>query len=157
MEEVLMEATGIDAKVLLLRQAVRIKHTGIRNFFSGASRFEKDILFSQIVSVELKKAAFLGNGYIEFVLSTHRMRHDEKASDYDTTDAIVAFRSGQQRAFEALRDVVETKISGNAAAPQAPSKASTDLDELDKLASLRDRGVITEDEFSRKKKQLLGL
>jgi hypothetical protein len=35
--------------------------------------------------------------------------------------------------------------------------ATTDLDELDKLASLRDRGVITEDEFSRKKKHLLGL
>jgi hypothetical protein len=35
--------------------------------------------------------------------------------------------------------------------------ATTDLDELDKLASLRDRRVITEDEFNRKKKQLLDL
>ena len=157
MEEVLMEATGIDAKVQLLRQAVRIKHIGIRSFLSGANRFEKDILFSQILSVELKKAAFLSSGYIEFVLGTHRPRHDEEKSDYDTKDAIVAFTSGQQKAFEALRDVVEAKIGGNVATPTAASRASTDLDELDKLASLRDRGVITEDEFIRKKKQLLGL
>jgi hypothetical protein len=157
MEEVLMEATGIDARVQLLRQAVRIKHIGIRSFLSGANRFEKDILFPQIVSVELKKAAFFSNGYIEFVLGTHRQRHDEDKSDFDTKDAIVSFRPGQQRAFEALRDVVEAKISGNAATSTAASKASTDLDELDKLASLRDRGVITEDEFVRKKKQLLGL
>jgi len=31
------------------------------------------------------------------------------------------------------------------------------LDELEKLASLRDRGIITTDEFEAKKKQLLGL
>jgi predicted Zn-dependent peptidase len=31
------------------------------------------------------------------------------------------------------------------------------LDELEKLAGLRDRGVITEEEFEAKKKQLLGL
>jgi len=157
MEEVLMEATGIDARVQLLRQAVRIKHIGIRSFFSGANRFEKDILFPQIVSVELKKAAFFSNGYIEFVLSTHRQRHDEDKSDFDTKDAIVSFRPGQQRAFEALRDVVEAKISANLPTSTAASKASTDLDQLEKLASLRDKGIITDEEFSRKKKLLLGL
>ena len=31
------------------------------------------------------------------------------------------------------------------------------LDELEKLGELRDKGIITEEEFSAKKKQLLGL
>jgi len=46
--------------------------------------------------------------------------------------------------------------------PQAPAPATTAaapsyLDELEKLAELRDQGVITEEEFAAKKGQLLGL
>ena len=81
-------------------------------------------------------------------------RHD-KDSEYEIYDSIVTFRPGQQRAFEAFRETLEAKLTGGL--NRAPSVATTDLDELDKLASLRDRGVITEDEFSRKKKHLLGL
>lgn len=36
-------------------------------------------------------------------------------------------------------------------------KVSSDLDELDKLMSLKERGAITEEEFQAKKKQILGL
>lgn len=40
-------------------------------------------------------------------------------------------------------------------APAAPGEAY--LDELEKLAGLRDKGIITDEEFEGKKKQLLGL
>ncbi len=39
----------------------------------------------------------------------------------------------------------------------APDSAGTDLGDLEKLAELRDKGVITEEEFQAKKKQILGL
>jgi hypothetical protein len=45
-----------------------------------------------------------------------------------------------------------------AAQPYAPPEPEPSyLDELERLAELRDRGVITEEEFESKKKQLLGL
>ena len=34
---------------------------------------------------------------------------------------------------------------------------TSDLDDLEKLSGLKDKGIITEDEFKAKKKQLLGL
>lgn len=44
------------------------------------------------------------------------------------------------------------------AAPQAPPEAAPSyLEELEKLAALRDQGVITDEEFAAKKGQLLGL
>ena len=44
------------------------------------------------------------------------------------------------------------------AAPTAPPAAEPDyLAELEKLASLRDQGIITAEEFEAKKRQLLGL
>lgn len=39
----------------------------------------------------------------------------------------------------------------------APAAEADYLDELERLGTLRDRGVITEEEFQAKKKQLLGL
>jgi NACalpha-BTF3-like transcription factor len=56
------------------------------------------------------------------------------------------------------------KESGDAAAsePQSrpPAASGPDdayLDELEKLADLRDRGIITEEDFEAKKKKLLGI
>jgi hypothetical protein len=44
------------------------------------------------------------------------------------------------------------------AAPQAPPQAAPSyIEELEKLAGLRDQGIISEDEFAAKKAQLLGL
>ncbi len=44
------------------------------------------------------------------------------------------------------------------AAPTAPAGGSSDyLEELQKLASLRDAGILTDEEFSAKKAQILGL
>ena len=154
MDDALMEATGINGRVLLFKDVVRIKRIGVGNVLSGASKIEKDILISQIVSIQFKKAGLLNNGYIEFILLHNHERHD-KNSEYEIYDSIVTFRPGQQRAFEAFREALEAKLTGGL--NKAPSVAATDLDELDKLASLRDRRVITEDEFNRKKKQLLGL
>ena len=52
-----------------------------------------------------------------------------------------------------------TRESGSAqTAPVAPGEPeSSYLDELERLAALRDQGVISDDEFAAKKNQLLGL
>lgn len=39
----------------------------------------------------------------------------------------------------------------------SPSSVGTDLDELEKLAELHARGILTDEEFSAKKAQILGL
>jgi hypothetical protein len=63
-----------------------------------------------------------------------------------------------------LTDMSAAQAGGDAPAPQAPSQAPAAsaggedyLDELERLADLRDRGVITPEDFEAKKRQLLGL
>jgi Short C-terminal domain len=41
--------------------------------------------------------------------------------------------------------------------PSQSSRTGSKLDELEKLAALRDKGIITEEEFNAKKEQLLDL
>jgi hypothetical protein len=62
--------------------------------------------------------------------------------------------------FEAIRDHIEAIISGQRsgmdATPSSPSAVDV-ADQLRKLASLRAEGILSEDEFQAKKKQLLDL
>jgi putative oligomerization/nucleic acid binding protein len=66
----------------------------------------------------------------------------------------MVFVRKDQGQFEALRDAVEAAT----VAPQAGQTAPTPdpLDQLRKLAELRDAGIISEDEFAATKADLMG-
>jgi hypothetical protein len=51
----------------------------------------------------------------------------------------------------------QVTYSGSSQPASQPTRDESYLDELEKLADLRDRGIITEQEFEAKKQQLLGL
>ena len=151
MEEVLLEACGVSGRLVLFRNVVRIQRFGLLGFLRRASRVEQDIVIAQIKSIRFGRAGFLGNGYIEFDIEDDDVPGGTKASG--AGELAVSFRPGQQKAFEAFRSALEERIHSLS---RMPTPATTDLDELEKLASLRDRKVITEEEFARKKRQLLG-
>lgn len=63
-----------------------------------------------------------------------------------------------------LADVQSTQLGGGTPAPQAlpqvtatPAGGENYLEELERLADLRDRGIINSEDFEAKKRQLLGL
>ena len=61
---------------------------------------------------------------------------------------------------EPLTDQDQAALGSSATAaspPPAPASETSYLDELEKLGELRDKGIITDEEFEAKKKELLGL
>jgi hypothetical protein len=48
-------------------------------------------------------------------------------------------------------------LSGHESAATPPAGAGPDLDLLERLAALHERGILTDEEFEAKKKQILGL
>ena len=70
----------------------------------------------------------------------------------DNDQAAIAHETGEAPAAAAA----PAPQPAAAAAPAAEPEPSY-LDELERLAGLRDSGIITEEEFEAKKKQLLGL
>ena len=52
---------------------------------------------------------------------------------------------------------IKTETQKTEAVEQSSSKTLSDLEALEKLAKLRDLGILTEEEFVQKKMQLLGL
>ena len=69
----------------------------------------------------------------------------------------VIFDRDNQAAFDTLREMLNGKMDQYNNPQQVVVQAGpSNLDELKKLAELRDAGVVTDEEFDREKARLLG-
>ncbi len=68
----------------------------------------------------------------------------------------IAFHKRWENEFREIKKIVEAQMLQNRSLTSNEPK-KTDLSDLEKLAELRDKGIITEEEFKAKKKQILGL
>lgn len=150
--DIVLKANGHNGQLELTDSVLRIKRKGALALLTQGLKGDKEILISQLTSIQLKKASIIVNGYIQFSFNGSQEAKGgafQGASDENT----VMFRSGQQDEFLVLRDELQKRMN----ARQTPSPQPSDLDQLEKLAALRDKGIITDDEFQQKKKHILGL
>jgi hypothetical protein len=150
-----MRAEGINANLLLLEDRVRIQRREEKTFLNQGFKGQKDILFSQISSVHLKRATTFGSGYIHFALvGGSEPRGPDPARDENT----VMFRGASQPEFDKIKAAIEAKMAASktVVSRRQPGTVSY-IEELEQLASLRNKGIITEEEFAAKKRQILGI
>ena len=67
-----------------------------------------------------------------------------------------AYAAGKRGAEADQQDVGQEEVA-EPQAPEAQAAPEPDFDELEKLAELHKEGVLTDEEFGTKKKQILGL
>lgn len=134
---------GQTKSIIVGEDAVTIQPRALYHGFIG----EKQIPYSSITAIQFKEAGSWLAGFIQF--SIHggmewrgQVNQDENALQFD---------KAANDEFGQLRNFVEERMA-SASAPQA---AST-VDELAKLAALKDRGILTEEEFALQKAKLLG-
>lgn len=141
---------GYNGTVILTDTGVIIKR-GIKGFLLGGGmlRGDKTIPYSSIVAVQLKKAG-LTAGYIQLTLAGGS---EAKAGLFQSTrdENTVNFFSGSNEQFMECKQLIESRIGTSA------THRNSGLDDLEKLAELKEKGVITKEEFEKKKKQLLGI
>jgi len=145
------EFKGYNGTLILTNTGVIIKR-GIKGFLLGGGmlRGDKTIPYSSIIAVQLKKAG-LTAGYIQLTL---KGGSEAKAGLFQSVkdENTINFYSNKNKDFEEAKRLIEEKIStGNF------QSNKSELDELEKLAELKEKGIITEEEFNAKKKSILGL
>jgi len=145
-------AKGVNGQIELYSNKVCIRRKGVLGFLTQGLKGDKNIMISTITSIQFKKAGMLTNGYIQFAFMGGQ---EAKGGIFQGTqdENTVMFNKKQQSSFEQIRDEVEERIETGS----IPISTSSDADELAKLADLRDNGILTEEEFQHKKKQMLGL
>jgi hypothetical protein len=108
---------------------------------------EKRIPYSSITAIQFKEAGGWLAGFIQFSIQggiewRGQVNQDENAMQFDKE-----FNDE----FHALRDFVQTRM-----ASASTGTGGSIADELLKLASLRDQGILSEEEFAAQKTKLLG-
>ena len=147
------EYKGWNGTLVLTDTGVIIKR-GVKGFLlgGGSLRGDKTIPYKSIVAVQFKKSG-LTTGYIQFTLMGGS---EAKKGLFESTkdENSINFQNlgNNNDKFEEAKKIIEERISKD-------SNLSEDnfLNDLEKLAALKEKGVVTEEEFQQKKKQILGL
>ena len=132
-----------------------IVRKGVRAFMTHGLKGDKTIFYSSITSIQFKKGG-IANGYIQFSIKGGNESGGGLLAAERDENSFVVHRSMNNEA-EQIVEFINKKLSevnrGGGTVVQALSSA----DELKKFKDLLDAGIITQEEFDAKKKQLLGL
>lgn len=147
-----LNGLGVGGQIEVDDRFITIRRKGLLAKSAHGLKGEKRIPLSAVTAVQFKLANNLTNGYIQFSLSggsESRRGLQDAIRDENT----VMFHKKHLRDFEAIRDYVEARLggSGQAAGPNAPDLVG----QLERLAALRDSGVLTQGEFDAQKAKLL--
>ena len=127
--------------------------------FAGETVGEKTLYATDITSVEFKEAQKFCIGYIRFaVLGGSNIKKTTADAAEDPNAVPLAFVSKNSEAAE-IKKYIEKMIRSTREANSSKQIVSSIsvADEIKKYKELADLGIITQEEFDAKKKQLLGL
>lgn len=139
-----------NSTIELIRKGINARLLGLRG--------NKEILISSINAIQFKEPGMLTNGFIQFVFSGSS---ESKGGFFDATkdENSIVFTKKHSKQFAFLREIINEKRDElRNTKPENTSVAQTNIyADLEKLAELRDKGILTNEEFDTKKKQILGI
>ena len=155
----ILELIGINGNLLLFPNKIIISrsHGGIMTGLSqGFSKGDKNIYISQISSIQIKKPG-ITNGYIQFSISGGKESTGGVFSA-TTDENTVMFTSEMFDTAQQIRDTIDKIKDGNYHSPEKRETIFLNVpEEIRKYKGLLDDGIITQEEFESKKRQLLKL
>ncbi|MFK0300294.1 DUF4429 domain-containing protein [Brevundimonas sp. NPDC090276] len=147
----MIQAKGHNGQMSFDGQNVTISRKGVLGFLTQGLKGDKIIKLSSITAVQFKAVGMITSGYLQLSLMGG---NESRGGVFDATqdENTVMFVKKQEKDFEGLRDAIQAALN----APRNDvSGSSSSIDQLEKLANLLDRGVITDAEFQAQKAKLL--
>ena len=132
-----------------------IERKGVSAFLTQGLKGGKTIPIASLTNIQFKPTGRLTNGYIQFsVLGEVGSKGGALVAGSD--ENTVFFKKKNAEVAENIRAFLEEKIINKSNTPTT-IQALSPAEELKKFKDLLDQGIITQEEFDAKKKQLLGL
>ena len=151
----LRQVDGYTGQVVFDGKTVTISRKGAMAKLSFGFAGEKRIPVSNIISVQYKEASAMLNGYIQFATAAGESVGSLAAATQDENS--VVFTKSQNPAFAQLREKVESAMSARHSAPTTVVTTTTSVaEQLEKMAGLLEKGILTQEEFDKEKSKLLG-
>jgi hypothetical protein len=152
MAKPLFSAKGKNGTLHLYEEKITIERDkGLTTLLLHGLKGDKDIQISEISSIQFKQPG-LTVGYIQigFKGSIEAGRGVQQAVKDENT---VTFLRKGLPVFIEMKEKIESRI----ASIKNIGNRHSELDEIEKLFNLKEKGIISDDEFNQKKQQLLKL
>ena len=149
---------GVGDKLTVFEDRIVIKHKGVLNFMAMGINGDKIVYFTDITGVQFKPGGMV-NGHLQFsMLGGNESKGGilNAAGDENT----ITFTAQKNREAQDIHEYLTNKLRELKTAKNTPivqAAPTSAADELKKFKELLDMGIITQEEFDAKKKQLLGL
>lgn len=132
------------------------KHKGMLNVLAQGFKGDKRIMFQNITALEFRKSVGFTSGYIQVTIPGGRESLRGTTSAAGDENSII-FGLQQNDIAEEIVNYIEQRRTELQQPTVAAAQSISPADELRKFKTLLDDGVITEEEFLHKKKELLGM
>ncbi len=156
MNEIVFKANGRNGSIELYenRLIIKKKLSGLKRMLTSG---DKEIFLDNIKNMNFKSANSMTWGFIQFETpqNTKKLSKGSLMSS-PNDDYSVNFSKKQQTEFDQLKSEINGLRNGSKSQTIIQNPKS-DADELEKLAGLKEKGILTQEEFDQKKKQILGL
>jgi Short C-terminal domain/Domain of unknown function (DUF4429) len=145
---------GVQDVLEVFDDRVAITPKGVLGFLNKGIKGTKEIPFTSIVAVQFKEASLLLSGYLQFTIPGGiESRGGIFAATKDENTFM--FREAGNKMARRIKDHVDAAVR-KSKTPQVAAQSSSISDELQKLAKLKEQGVLTQEEFQAAKKRLIG-
>ena len=146
---------GVQDLLEVFEDRVTITPKGVLGLINKGIKGTKEIPFRSSVAVQFKQASALLSGYLQFTIpGGNESKGGIFAAAKDENTFMFRYTKNNAQAKEIKEYIVEAIRRSQA--PQTTLSATSLSDELQKLAQLKDQGVLSEDEFQAAKKKLIG-
>lgn len=148
---------GVQDLLEVFEDKVTITPQGILGFMNKGLKGTKTIPFSSISAIQFKEAGTVFSGYLQFTIpGGNESKGGVFAAASDENTFMFAEKKNNALATK-IKEYIEEKVQElHAPARTKQSPPATSLsDELQKLASLRDSGILSDQEFQSAKSRLI--
>lgn len=155
--EALYYVKGVNGQISVFEDRVVITRQGFLGFASQGLAGEKTIPISAIQSVQFKEGGMLTNGFIQFAVMGGREKQGGVFAATQDENTVMLKIGEQSNTGKKIKEYIESRILELSKPQTAVVQQVSAADEIVKFKGLLDAGVITQEEFDAKKKQLLNL
>lgn len=157
----LFEVSCAGLTLSVYEDCVSITPKGFLGFASKGMAGERKIFYKDISSVQFKPSTKLLSGFIEFYFAGHNTQKQGGGLFAGTNnDNRFTFHNKFLPDMVKINDYIQEKINNPTQTQNTTTTQSQDnnaIEQIKQLKQLLDEGIITQEEFDAKKKQLLGL
>ena len=145
---------GVNGQLTVYENKIVIERNNLQGFLGQGLAGTKTIPMSAIQSVQFRKGGAI-RGFIQFTVIGGIEKQGGVSAAVNDENSVILTKECNELAQE-ITNYIENKILEHSTPTTVVQQMSV-ADELKKFNDLLDRGVISQEEFEAKKKQLLGL